>query len=266
MYHNAVAGSEARYPRIHSIFTAFEETYDKSFDFAGEKHDFWEAVCVLGGRAVVTADSMVYTLESGEVILHPPMRFHKIAADGEALRVIIFSFAATGDMTRFENGVFRLSRGARVLAEELPPLFLRCGEEDAAHMLVNTAERFLLTLRRAERTSAPVQHRAGAIEFKTIVDTMEAHLAEKLSVGELAELCRLSRANMKKIFYRYTGTGIMKYFNGLKIERAAELLREGKRIAEISDSLGFDNQNYFSTVFKREKGISPSAYRRKFFA
>lgn len=259
---NAVETAEKKYPRVRGVYSAFDAKYDRDFSFAGEKHDFWEAVCVFGGRAVITADSLVCGVDAGNVIFHKPMKFHKIAADGDGLEVVIFSFCVDGDMTCFENGIFKISHKARTLAENIPALFRRCTDDGAAHMLINSVERFLLELRTGERLLPSSDKTPGAAEFKRIVDTMEAHLGEKLSVGELSELCRLSCSNMKKIFFRYTGTGIMKYFNGMKIERAAELLREGKSIIEVSDSLGFDNQNYFSTVFKREMGICPSAYKK----
>ena len=57
--------------------------------------------------------------------------------------------------------------------------------------------------------------------------------------------------------------GVIKYFTGLKINLAAKMLEQGTSIVEISKALSFDNQNYFSTVFKREMGVSPSAYREK---
>lgn len=264
-YENIIAYSEAGYPRVRGIFSAFHKFYDRDFAFPGEKHNFWEVVYVCRGGAVITADSMVYSLGKGDVIFHKPMEFHKIASNSsEVLEVIIFSFSAEGDLEYFKNGIFKITPRGRELAEKIPMLGNDAACNPAsAQLLINTVERFLLTLKAEKRLSNVVGDSPGALEFQKIVNTMQSHIGERLTVDELAALCRLSGANMKKIFYRYTGTGVMKYFNAMKIERAARLLEQGESIVEISDALGFDNQNYFSTVFKREMGVCPSAYRRK---
>jgi len=51
--------------------------------------------------------------------------------------------------------------------------------------------------------------------------------------------------------------GIMEYFNSIKMFRAQTLLKEGYTVKETALSLGFCDQNYFSTVFKRVMGKSP---------
>ena len=54
------------------------------------------------------------------------------------------------------------------------------------------------------------------------------------------------------------GVGIMVYFNRLKMQRAAELIKEGFSVKEAALSVGFSDQNYFSTVFKRITGRPPT--------
>lgn len=68
----------------------------------------------------------------------------------------------------------------------------------------------------------------------------------------------MSQATLKRIFARYTGIGIHKYFLQLKIKSATELLQSGMNVCQTSEKLGFSSQCYFSTVYKRETGKSPS--------
>ena len=53
----------------------------------------------------------------------------------------------------------------------------------------------------------------------------------------------------------------MKYFNNIKITAAKSMLKEGFTVKETSEKFGFSNQNYFSTVFKKITGKSPSDFR-----
>ena len=85
---------------------------------------------------------------------------------------------------------------------------------------------------------------------------------QNAQVDEIAALCSMSTPNLAKTFSRYTGMGVMSYFNSLKMSKAVELLKSGVSIKETSARLGFLNQNYFSTVFKRTMGLSPSEAAR----
>jgi glucosamine-6-phosphate deaminase len=55
--------------------------------------------------------------------------------------------------------------------------------------------------------------------------------------------------------------GVSTYFTEMKMRYAAEQLREGKRVGEIAAELGYYDQNYFSTAFRRMMGVSPGSFR-----
>ena len=48
----------------------------------------------------------------------------------------------------------------------------------------------------------------------------------------------------------------------MKMRHAVTLLKEGKRVGEVATALGFADQNYFSTAFRRVMGVPPGQYRR----
>ena len=68
---------------------------------------------------------------------------------------------------------------------------------------------------------------------------------------------------LKKIFSKYAGLGIHKYFLKSKITIACRLLRRGMSVCDVSEKLSFSSHNYFSTVFKRETGRLPSDFRKE---
>ena len=53
----------------------------------------------------------------------------------------------------------------------------------------------------------------------------------------------------------------MKYINALRINEATHLLETGKTIEEIAGEVGFNDPKYFSKVFKKSSGLSPSGYK-----
>jgi len=103
------------------------------------------------------------------------------------------------------------------------------------------------------------QDKAFMTEFYTI---MEKELANPdLDINHITEIMHVSRT---KFYYKVkglTGEKPGNFFRLYKLNRAAELIREGKyNISEIADITGFSSLSYFSTSFKKQFGVSPSEY------
>ena len=75
----------------------------------------------------------------------------------------------------------------------------------------------------------------------------------------------VNESHLSKKFKNVSGTGITEYIAYVRIMNAELLLRQNKyTISEIAFKCGFNDSNYFSTVFKRIKGISPLKYAKKY--
>lgn len=93
------------------------------------------------------------------------------------------------------------------------------------------------------------------------------HLAENcgnpIQVREAARICGMSISHFMSFFKQVTGLSFMKYLNHYRVERAQMLLANTEEsIAEISQVVGFCDQSYFGTVFRRIVGTTPAVYRR----
>lgn len=91
------------------------------------------------------------------------------------------------------------------------------------------------------------------------------HLSDpELSVSTLTNAMGISRSVLYNKMKKLTDTGIMDYIAHIRIEKAREVLRSPEMsISEIATLLGFENASYFSTVFKRLTGQTPTQYRQK---
>uniref|UniRef100_UPI003D7FE18B helix-turn-helix domain-containing protein n=1 Tax=Pedobacter sp. TaxID=1411316 RepID=UPI003D7FE18B len=86
--------------------------------------------------------------------------------------------------------------------------------------------------------------------------------SKDLHVNFLTDKMAMSRATLYNKLKQIADIGVNDYINKLRLERAAYLLTHtDKSIMEIADSLGFNNQRYFSTVFKQFYQTTPTAYR-----
>jgi len=94
-------------------------------------------------------------------------------------------------------------------------------------------------------------------------DCMERHLGGPLSLDDLARAACVSRFHFARLFRVSTGHSPMAYLQLLRVERAKELLREGRvPIADIALLLGFCDQSHFSRAFRRVTGLTARGYLR----
>ena len=94
--------------------------------------------------------------------------------------------------------------------------------------------------------------------FSRILTVMNKNINAQLSVSEIAELCGSSIPTLEKTVYKYLGYGAMNHYNILRLQKSHAMLLEGMSVKEVALSLGFSNQNYFSSRFKKYFGYPPS--------
>ena len=89
------------------------------------------------------------------------------------------------------------------------------------------------------------------------------NISRTISLSELASYCYISQRQLSRIFTKAEGISISDYMRRKKCERITLLLTETQLpLREISDIMGFDNEYYFNTFYKKYAGMSPGAYRR----
>lgn len=256
--------------QLRSIVTAFDVIRPKNFNFAGEMHGFWEAVCVKSGTAIATADDRVYTLSRGNLLFHKPMEFHRVrSANDTAPQLLILSFSAEGEaMKKLENGFFKLNEYQLSELSEINALCrtvirLDSSSEEYAWTSCRAAaafEGFILKLCGSSREENIAEPRY-AEDYRQIINYMEEHCCEGLTVPKIARDCGMSPSSLKRIFGMFCDRGIIEYHNSLRIRLSIKMLESGDTICNISDALGFSSPAYFNVAFKRETGLTPRTYR-----
>ncbi len=269
---------------VDRIYTIFEQHFPKDYDFKGESHDFWECLYVLKGNACVSGDERVYNLSQGEIIFHKPSELHKFFVNDEkGAELCIFSFSATGTLTEFlKNKVFSLNieqrniisdmfKYAQELAKEQGTYgkepFLRYihdsdKNEIYYHTIANFIERLALSLAHNSKKADAIKQ-GDTLIFNKAIRFMHENLNKSISGEEIAKLCNVSVASLKRIFNKYAGVPVHKYFTTLKMQEATRLLEQGETTDYIAVKLGFSSQAYFSKAYKREMGLFASEVKKK---
>lgn len=86
---------------------------------------------------------------------------------------------------------------------------------------------------------------------------------EKLSLAAIAGEVHISPSYVSTLFKKYREINVIEYIAGIRMEKAAELLKQTDyKSYEISEKVGYPNPQYFSVLFKKHFGMSPSDYRK----
>ena len=123
----------------------------------------------------------------------------------------------------------------------------------------------LLHLNGASRLSKS-SHRGGlaAWQGRRVIEFMEEHLAENISLGALAEIARLSPYHFVRSFKQSFGEPPHRYWTGRRVDRAKTLLANPRAsITQIALDVGFSTTSAFSATFRRVAGQTPTDYRRR---
>jgi transcriptional regulator GlxA family with amidase domain len=119
--------------------------------------------------------------------------------------------------------------------------------------------------RASQRPFMSVQKDHSEPLVRRSIEWMSEHLAQPVSIDDLADAMHVSYRTLNRRFIEITGLAPLAYLQALKIERAKELLESTHHDFEaITSSVGYEDVSSFRRLFKRATGLSPAQYRRQF--
>lgn len=273
---------------LKKIVTVHYFEYSKDYVFVGESHDFWEILYVDKGSVNVSADDRKLTLNAGEMIFHKPNEFHDVLANGKvAPNLIVISFVCnSAAMRHFYNRVIKITDAetdllAHIISEARQAydspfddpwskkLTRSKNASFGSEQLIKIyLEQLLINLIRRENKpylTSPVVTSLKKHSDTEIVQSIKQFLSENIYGNiNFHDVCRYvshGSTNVKMMFKKATGKGVMEYYRDLKIEQAKIMIREEDcNYTQISERLGYSSIHYFSRQFKKATGMTPSEY------
>ena len=270
---------------IKEFYTFFEDVLPPHYKSIDERHDFYEAFVIYEGKVRVIVDNDSFYMKKGQLYVYTPGVFHSICNDDETdcyLQIMSFS-AKSFPQTK---GIYNLSQERIDELKQMASSFHEClmllslrdirgdkftnfntgafvrGIESQRELdtsvLKKKLEIFLLEVLSSNNTSTPIQNEESKDALSIILSTLKDNLYSRITTTEIAKITLMSVPYIEKTIHEYLGIGVMKYYNIMKMQEALNLLSKGNSVKNVSNILGFTNQNYFSTVFNKHFGFPPS--------
>lgn len=277
---------------IDKIVTIHYFEYMSDYSFPGERHDFWEFLCVDKGEVNIIAGDKPHTLTKGQIVFHKPNEFHTVKANGKiAPNLVVIAFECNSPcMKYFENLITTIGEGERTILARIIYEARHCiktplnnpsttqmeRKENAPfaseQMIKLLMEGLIISMIRKQQTPRQeafpepfpvksVKQKNDSMIYNRIIVYLEEHIRERLTIEEICRENLIGRSQLQKLFREHNQCGVIDYFSRLKIELAKQLIRENHHnFTQISDFLGYTSIHYFSRQFKKITGMTPSEY------
>ncbi len=220
------------------------------------------------GRAYLNVEGEPFTVSAGDLVLLPAGADHRYVADPDAPWTIHWVHY-TGPRARDFQHHMGFSDRVRIRPLGLQPRLLvdfngllsvrQTGFRTS--VLVNASNR-LRQLLSAVPMLADAADDRRQLDLDLIHGFMRERLTERITLDQLAELGGLSSAHFATRYRALTGESPIQHFLHLKVEQACQWLdTTSLSFTEISHRLGYEDNYYFSRLFKKVMGLSPRDYR-----
>ncbi len=118
---------------------------------------------------------------------------------------------------------------------------------------------------RSERVTPVVRGGLATWQRKRVAEFIEGHLAEEISLADLAQLVNLSPYHFARAFKESFGVPPHRYHIARRMARAKDLLETpALSVTQIGIEIGFRETSSFSVAFRKFTGVTPSDFRRQF--
>lgn len=275
---------------VSAVISAYYFGTKPNFKPVYENYIFSQILLVLDGKGTYTTGNITYPLSPGMMLYRPANKSSIYKWDTDHAGLALISFICRSEaMGTFEGAPIPLCEEESSIFLDVVKTCTRICEplketetlrgmrfkdnvpEVVLGFISSSLERFLsmvyCRLRGIELLLDESQKVSSYIDSTRLVSDIkryfEDNISNQLTIDDICTHFCVSQSSLAKKFRIETGSGLMEYFTQVKVGEAKRRIREGSgSLAEISESLGYTSSSYFSRVFKKHTGMTPTEYSR----
>lgn len=242
------------------------------------RHRTYELYYMVKGQREYFIEDRFFMVKEGDFVLIPRNVFHRTDGEG-GLRYLV----------HFSENYLRKFFAEETLSGLLGKIpFLFRGETRVREQLTGILAAMLAEFRQAEEAQQPqdelklsgyvyqllytmaysaniyVPHAYSDERITRIIQYINENFNRITDIDQIAEHFFISKYHLCRFFRKNLGIPLVAYLNTIKITQACTMMKQGcSNMTQIAMECGFNSSSYFCKVFKKERGISPTEYRKK---
>ena len=246
-------------------------------------HEEAELTLITSGKCIYKIDLVEYEVEEGDILFVPPLFLHSITLGNNkkvSSETYVFHLKFLGGnstdicSTRYLAPIMNQEFSMPYVIKPNYPVYVSLrkifnqinttydesiiGYELALKSLF--LQTIFLLLQYSKKVAVPETEKVSD-KIKNVLDYIELHYSETITVSQLAKLCYFSDYHFMRFFKKHMNMTCVEYINNLRLEKAVELFEKGNSsIMEVSLSVGFHNLSYFHRAFKKKYRMKPLSF------
>lgn len=245
-----------------------DEHDERTAAFDPHYHTLFEIYYLERGKCEYFIENRLYKVEAGDVVVVPSGSIHRTQYQNDEYSRLLINcskyFIPSSVLKVLPRITYVYNNTA--ISGKIKELFYSIRDDYnntdsfAGESLRNNMFTLLILMARTpnEKLSVATQNRYtdAAIEY------IRNNFNTDITLSQTAKMCSISPEHMSRVFKKETGFRFSEYVTVVRLQHAEVLLKNSSlSITEIAHQCGFEDSNYFSSIFKKNYGISPRQMR-----
>jgi len=226
----------------------------------------YQLIYIQSGQIHFDLDGTGLQLGSGSVFLYRPgqPQFYRIQGTPTTFFWIHFTGSAVENMLDFFRSAFLQIGDFPEFGQFCRSYYMDYRLTAGRSELLYEGKLISLFALVADRAAGVSPRREAGAKISKALLAMNSHLTPRLSNDQLAQLCALNKSYFIKLFRQATSLTPQQYYTGLILDKSKALLEATDySVSEVASLCGVEDSLYFSRLFKKHIGISPTDYRKR---
>lgn len=240
-------------------------------------HNRYEVFVIVKGFCSFFVHNQIFHMEEGDICIVPPNTIHAMSYPNsyhEHLFVNFSDFYLDKSLSKELNEVISTGKYSpktedmaffREGFDEVCSLANKNEEYKSLYIKTCFDRLFIKILRTKDQFNKNTKANSISRDLPKVLEYINHNYTQDITLEQMADYCHVSPSYFSKFFKKTIGMGFKKYLVYTKLTISENLLcTTDKSISDIALDCGFNDSNYFSTVFKQRYGIPPLKYRKNY--
>lgn len=242
-------------------------------------HSFHEICYAFAGRGTFFINNQLHNIQIGDLFIARPGNYHEIiSSEDDPLGIYFWSYTLSigttqSDITNLLNAYADSDQCISQQVGTIPQVFDLLANEVTRHeagyiqsitaltsnLLLETA-RSVTNIKVSDDSATDIQ----STVVRKVIQYLKDNYHQSILIRDIAAQVHMSERHVSRLFLEATGKTIKSYLTDLRMNKACNLLLQSSDpIGEVAQQTGYPDARYFSTVFRKQFGRTPTTFREQ---